>query len=372
MLVFSESFDYYATSSIGDNESNRLLGLSGWYQFEGEVGISDFAVYEYGKSLSFAASDGATSTFSGVAFVLPESIQTGFIGMNLYIGDNVEEGVYAPSISFVDTGVLPGLDGMIEPHFSIVFGQFGTIRIFTGETDGDLFYSSPPGKWTTNTWFFVEIGTTIDATTGMIEVRINTVPICHYTNINTTGGVGDPVFGAVRLGSRGPSSTRDGAKEVWWDNIYVCDPEGDYNNTFLGLARAQGLMPAGDGDSTEWIPFDAMLSNWENASNMLIDDETYVSSATVGDFDLYEVNPLVNAPTIFAVTVKGAYRQTDATQRSVKNLIKSGATTAEGVEHFTSETYQMFKDIYEVNPDTDVAWVYTEVNGAQIGPKLES
>lgn len=372
MLIYSEGFDYYVKTTFPDT-GNRVLGLSGWYQFEGLVGISEFAPYEFGKSLSFAAADGAVSTFSGVAFTLPgDQIEAGFFGCSFYIGDNVEEGPYNPTIAFHDVTTPDDPSFGIVPQFTVGFGPFGTIKIWTGPEDTDLLFTSAPGKWTTNTWSFIEIGFVIGTTTGEIEVRINTVPVCSFVNIDNQYS-SNPEVGAIRFGSRASATSRDGAKEVWWDNIYVCDTAGDApNNTFLGLTRCQGLLLAGDGDSTEWVPFDAMLGNWENASNTEINDDLYVSSADAGDFDLYEINPLVNTPIVFGVSVKGAYRQTDATQRSVKNLIKSGTTTGEGEEHFTSESYQMYKDIFETNPDTGVAWTGAEVNAAQIGPKLES
>jgi hypothetical protein len=130
-------------------------------------------------------------------------------------------------------------------------------------------------------------------------------------------------------------------------------------------------VPNAAGASTDWTPFGA-ATNWEAASNADIDDTKYVYGTTPGDYDLYEVTPLINTPTVFGVQVTGYYRQDDATQRSVKNVIYSGTTLDEGIEYFTNADYAATTDMWEEDPDTNDPWLYADVNNVQIGPKVES
>ena len=91
-----------------------------------------------------------------------------------------------------------------------------------------------------------------------------------------------------------------------------------------------------------------------------------------GDQDKYTIEPMVNTPEVFGVQVTGLYRQNDATQRSVANVIDSNGTEAEGQEYFTPGNYAASIDQFEVDPDTGISWLPSAVNALLVGPKVKS
>lgn len=272
------------------------------------------------------------------------------------------------------SGPFIGMSNTGTCLFSVLLMGFGQIELWRSRPNYAnelLWATSEPGSFTEETWNYIEVGgLLIDDVSGWITVRVNTVPVIQLVStITDPAGLG---ANSYILGYGHQNVTGQGNTDAYWDDLYVCDAVGSApNNTFLGNTRVQALLPNAAGDSTDFTPVGA-ATNWEAAGNEDIDDTMYNFSAVNGDYDLYNMTPLINTPQVFGVQVSIAYRQDDATQRSVKNVIKSGATEVEGTEFFTAGNYTFSTDMFETDPDTTVAWLYPAVNLVQIGPKVES
>jgi hypothetical protein len=148
--------------------------------------------------------------------------------------------------------------------------------------------------------------------------------------------------------------------------------DGPRNNDYLGNVRVRYMPVISNDTPLDWsiggsIP---APTNWQSVLNLDLNDTKYVFTPDTGDQDFYNIDPIINAPTIFGVEIGGAYRQDDATQRFVANQIRSGATVATGVTLATNQTYTFTYDIFELNPDTGLGWSNAEVNAIDVGPKV--
>lgn len=336
-----------------ESDTNTIFAGLGAYLINGGVITSENTRFGYGYSMSWA---GGNNDNDLTWVVNPDPMTDRvYFGTAVYIGEAAE--LDNCQFKFRNTA------GAVA--WSIRFGAFGTIYCYLGDFDsgGSLWFASPGGSFRLNTWFYFEIALKTHPTLGEFEMRVNTVPLCDYTNINTGSSSG---WNAIRMGLKSISS-----KQFYLDDQYVCDSQGDVNNNFLGNVRCQGLLTTAPGDSTTWTSSDVMIPNWEAARNQEVNDDLYVYTDVVGDFDLYHIDPLVNSPEIFAVSVYGFYRQDDATQRFGVNVIKSGSTTVDGPSHALNQTYTGFRDIYEEDPDISGNWLPAAVNDLQIGPKAE-
>jgi hypothetical protein len=110
-------------------------------------------------------------------------------------------------------------------------------------------------------------------------------------------------------------------------------------------------------------------TNWQAASNQAINDTSYVKTAVSGVYDLYALDPILGGQAVHGLLLRAAMRQDDATQQNGHLVLKAGATTVEGGDHFVNQTYAGEYDIVELNPDTGLGMTGTEVNAMNAGPK---
>ena len=106
--------------------------------------------------------------------------------------------------------------------------------------------------------------------------------------------------------------------------------------------------------------------------NTGLDSTKYIHSGTPGDESLFTIEAIINAPMVFGIRVSSAVWQDDATQRTYRNLYKSGATLTEGSDQLTNQTPTFYGDIVEINPATGVGYTGGELNALLIGGKEQA
>lgn len=351
--------------------SNAKAAFSkwGWYGLPGGPNPAAVEIVTPGRFGGKALEMGSSSVASGdtqMSYLLPES----------YSGDVWFQGaaMYTSSAhDYLKQFLGIGFNGVCL--FCLAMADFGVIELWRGRPyfGGTKIAQSAGGTYYFDTWNYLELGGLIvNSTAGYITVRLNTVPVIQLvsTNTNPTGLL--PAFNSVMVGFLEDIGVGGGDTDCKWDDMYLTDDAGTLNNSWLGNVRCQAQVAASNATPITWTPFPALTPNWQAASNTAIDDTTYVFTNTISNTDLYNVTPIVSAPEIFGVSVRGAYRQTDATQRSVANVLESNGTLVEGHEFFTPGTYAFSSDIFETDPDTGLAWLYTAVNLIKIGPRLKS
>lgn len=366
-LRWGTGFDLMKTSTNARDAFAQL----GWYGMPGGslqapliiVDDPDEMAFKYGKCLLF-----------GNTNVSEDQTQASYLLKHGVTMDEWYQGARVRVTSAAaQTRPFIGVGRTGTAMITVAFNDFGQIECWLGRQGypgAVLLATSNPGSYVNDVWFYVEVGgkLTTDAT-GWVIVRVNTEEVIHV--VATVTNAGGLELNSFMLGYLDDDTTGQASVRAYWDDMYICDELGADNNTFLGNIRVQGLRPNNAGASTTWSPYGA-VNNWEAANNEDIDDTSYVFSTTPGDYDLYEIEPLVNSPAVFGVQVTGFYMQDDATQRSVKNVIYSATTLDEGAEYFTNAFFTATTDMWEEDPATNDPWLYAAVNNLQIGPKVES
>ena len=151
--------------------------------------------------------------------------------------------------------------------------------------------------------------------------------------------------------------------------MYVCDTGGGRNDDFLGDVKVVTLRPNADTAQADFTP-SAGSAHYSLVAEAPDDDgdASYVESGTVGHKDLYGYQDLTGTPAaIMAVQVATVARKDDAGSRSLRAVLKSGATTANGATRVLGTSYALYDDRFEVDPATEAAWTKAGVDALQAG-----
>lgn len=346
-IVRTEGFDYLPTiTNTGSTVLAKLYGALGFYDWfmSGSTSILPTIrdvdpVFGYGKYMRITG----LAASGGIGLVLPPGpFASLWHGLHLRtLGDNANYGGWVDFLSSADEVV------------SLRYDDFGIVRAYRNDIQ---IGASSPGSFPEFIWFHTEIAVIHNGDMTMdVIVRVNGTTVLSLVDRPTT------TFSTDAVKYRG-----DGQAEIDIDNLYF-DNEG-----FLGAVRCQWLPNIASGLSTTWTSFNGVMPNWQAASNPDADDDQYVFKLVtgIGDYDLYDIASMIATAEVFAVSIKGAYRQSDATQRYVQNVVQSGATLFDGALTAANPTYRFVIDVLNVDPNTGSAWTAAAVNSLQVGPKL--
>lgn len=262
-------------------------------------------------------------------------------------------------------------------HLSFVFSYFGSLEVWRGIPGigtATLLAKTPSGTFFMDNWFYFEAQFVISATVGSVLCKINAgVPthltgiVVNLTNVDTLATASATTDGI----GVGYYPTTSGTVQALgaFDDLYMTDTAGAVNTGFLGNVRVQQLMTASAGATTDLsIGGSAPAgSNWASRHDWQLQEYQYVYTPTTGQFDLYNVAPMINTGTVFGVQVRGAMRQDDATEIEGQNLLYSAGVQGTTTPRLMSETYAYYKDILETDPNTGLGWLAANVNAVQIG-----
>lgn len=213
-----------------------------------------------------------------------------------------------------------------------------------------------------NTWYWLELKVTINSTTGSYEVRCRGETVLQDSGINTQAGANaycDKIF----IGNPSIYTARD----VWLDDLYVCNGAGAINNDFLGNMHVYALYPDGAGNSSDWTANTG--NNYECVGEATVDnDVTYVESNTSNDVDLYTYDDIsTDIIGIKGIQINTDCRETSANSYSIKTTTRFDGTDYESVAQSVGSTnYVTLSDILETDP-TGNAWTDTTLNGTEFG-----
>lgn len=350
MLLFCDSFDHYTAL----NTKYNLVSTGG-----ASPTISASAARNGIGGLK------ANSTSGGVNFVgyvIPNraTVIVGFAFLPGTTGNTNTVGM----ISFCDGNV--SFQGI-----QVDFRLNSSLKIVCTTRNGTVLATSATALQT-GVWAYLEFKVTVDPSAGVVQLRINGV---LDANINLTSQntretsnsqvnmicIGQPIVGA-------------NAQLNWsFDDFYILDTTGSFNNTFLGDTTVQAITPAANGTQNNWTP-SGSGPNWsfvdENPPN---GDGDYVKDGNVGDIDRYLFpNPVPSEGSpLNAVMVWLYARKEQAGPRSVRVAVNSGGTvTDNGTDLPLGQGYQYLNGLFETDPNTGAAWTLTNALLAEYGIKL--
>lgn len=278
-----------------------------------------------------------------------DSQTTWIVGMGVYFVGNAQNHL----IRFYN------VEGDVQA--SVVIMTNGTIRLYRGTTSATL--ATSVNSLNLNTWYYMEVKITILDSGGFFEVRVNEEVWVNFTG-DTKQASG---AGGARIIFYGRAA--DNA----FDDIYICDGTGSKNNDYLGDCRVDTTYANGDGHYTDFTP-EGSGNNWENVDEAIFDGDTsYNHSDTVGDKDSFSYAALpVITGTIFGVQSCVGAKKDDAGLRVARAFARVSGTDYEGGNNYLSTDYMFIRALWENNPDTSVAWLQGDINGAEFGYKVEA
>ena len=269
------------------------------------------------------------------------------------------------------TGVTNGAAQCIVSFFP----KSGVIQVYKG--DGvTLLASSLNDAFNSQVWQFIEIKVVIDNSTGSVSVNVQNQSVVSAVNIDTQVTPNAYLNGVdinTDVGITGSPGSLFGFFCINVDDFYLCDTTvgpGIYPcDDFLGDHRVATLYPTANG-AISWTPLSG--TNWQEVSETHFDgDATYNYSSTVGQEDLFSVNPLVGTVnTVLAVQITGAYRKTDSSPRYIAQHISSGGTDGAATPQQLAMSYSYLSDIFVLDPNTGANWTTAAVNSMNIGYSL--
>lgn len=230
-----------------------------------------------------------------------------------------------------------------------------------------LLGSSALGVLPLGSWSFVEAKATIHDTTGSLVVRVNGVEVLNLTNIDTKDGA-FPTAQILRLGGQNAANSASGNT---WDDVYIADTTGSFNNDFLGELSVEHLRPAAD-DVAQWVGSDGnLVDNWDLVNEAgAANTADYVGSATVGQRDLYVPGPSTRplSSPVLAVMPVAVVMKTDAGTRTMKLAVKEGAggTVRLGPDTGLPTSFGEIRTVFDRKGD-GTAFTVADVNALRVG-----
>lgn len=265
----------------------------------------------------------------------------------------------------------PSVDG----NFRLEFRRGTTVL----ETTGDI----PAGN-STRTWFVYVLKVVVDtATGGSFELRqydrfgASTV-ILNTASVNTAN---QGTAGADRVKLQVPGFNAEMDNWLVWDDVNV--PVGTIFTDFhSGPLLVYGIRPDGEGNQLDW-DLSSGGTHWVLVDNDPINasgvDSGEVTSQVVSDVDLYDfgdIGPsMADTPVIRGMTVTVRHRMKNSGTRNLQIRVRdvSLSEADEGTAIVSNSTaVSTVMRIMEENPVTTAAWTEAEIDGVEMGPKLES
>ena len=201
-----------------------------------------------------------------------------------------------------------------------------------------------------------------------LEVRLDGTTVLSASGVDTQH-TGNATANIVTLLSNYLGTEAVGV--FFLDDLYICDGQGAANADFLGDCRVDTVLPEADGGQADFSPStgtDHYALVDEASPN---DDTDYVESSTLGHAERYgfAALPALTAD-VYGVQLNVQAKNPGVGSRSLAGLARAGGVTATGADQALTSAYRNLTQVWEVAPDTEVAWTQAGVNGAEFGVQV--
>ena len=242
-----------------------------------------------------------------------------------------------------------------DSQVKIIFLASGAIEISVGST---LLATSISGLVTAiSGWKYIEVGATIHASSGSVDVKINGSSVVSASGVDTqaiSGGINRVQFNGVGHFT-----------DIYFDDASFHAPAGK------GM-RIDMLSPNAIGTYSQMTPSTGS-TNFLCVDDGRTSDNTdtdYVTADAVDEIDTYNVESVDSIGTdIDAVAINIVARQDDVGTVTYKPMIRVNSSDYLGSDVTTTTSYLDEQYIWELNPDDSAAWEETDINNAEFGMK---
>lgn len=290
MLLFADGFEAYNVDLVEQKwgrPQGLLYGVAGFSKVVSGIEPSSGKAYASGK-------EGGRALYSGSAVA---SLGTSFRpSRTIFLGLNIRTRNYLTlTINFEAHGLIrrlrTGVPGTVISSLKMEISQWriAITQTFTGTNPqvGDI---NTTMDMYSGDYNYIQVGMTLNGNESAnpkawMEVRVGNDPnlnFLRYYNILTSApdNTGDYSYiSGLSINTGEPTRPEYG----WWgnagegtciDDVYICNDEGDVNNTFLGKIWIRRLTPVADGIDLDSIP---TLHN-EDAKRFQAVDEDFMST----------------------------------------------------------------------------------------------
>lgn len=304
---------------------------------------------------------GVNRNLAGFYRDLGTSITTGYIGFWFKLnGFDTTEGV---------DDMIMYLASTTTARMSMRISSDGSVQLRRTTTGTELFDSSDPLETADGEPHFLFQGTEYK-----IELQV--------VGINTSGRlelrVNDEVWGTVdpadldgtynRIYFRTGSVGEGADFEI--SDLYVLDDQGSIgaNNSFLGSSwKMEVIRPDAESGQIDFTP-----ESGSDNSAMVDDtprnnaDSDWNDSTGDGEVDRFTSATALAGARVHNINVINVARHTGSAQ-NFRAVIFENATSGDGGDEALAETFQVFMEPFETNPDTALAWTQSEVDASEFG-----
>jgi hypothetical protein len=230
----------------------------------------------------------------------------------------------------------------------------------------------------TNVYYFVEFKVTISTSiaANSCKVRVNGVDWITVATGQSTQATGNASANVIKIANAITTGTSLGILD--FDDLYILDGNdsgisGNPCNDFLGDVAIVPLYANAAGSYTQWTPDSGV--NYARVNETLADeDNSYVSTPTVGNIDSYIYQTLTGSPAnVFAVLWNAEMRKTDVSSYNVsRHYRKSSTDYFSGTDQSISSNYLIFQEVLQSDPATSAKWLASALAGSEWGARLHS
>lgn len=349
MLVHADNFSHY-----GGSISLMTSGIYSRVGTSQNVGGNPFLVDDpdgasSGQVLEMTATYGGNSNYQTCRYVLPAGATT-TVGVCFRL--------WCAALPHVPLSFRPVqfLDGGTGKLYYLNVSTTGNLEIRSGADA--LLYSTSAPVITAQGWWHIALMTTINASTGSFEVRVEDVPVILQTGINT-GSTGIQQVEIVNDPDSSSSSDNYYVKDfVIWDGT------GSTNITFPGSVLVYELTTTSD-VSFPWTStgpngFSILDNNPPTTTDYI--SAPYPAMPAAATFGLSDLPADVTS--VKGLITLARAGKSDGGDGQLQVSLVSGSSTHNGTNRAITTTQTYFTDVSELDPATGVAWTPTGVNSA--------
>lgn len=352
-VQFMDSFDHYATADMLKKYNSK----AGTDQANITISNTHYRTGAYALRVT-----GGGFTYGEIVKTLPTPVATVIVGFWWYP-------------DFIDNGWSPTNQGGSAALLGFYAGGTLNCRLcawdsgtFTLERDSNLGWSqiAAGGSFTFQSGQYVEVKFTLHDTLGAIVMHVNGAEVWNQSGLDTlfSGGANLSAVSFLGCGRRNAYS--------YYDDLYIADITGSYNNDFLGDVQVIALLPDGNGNSSDWDGSDGnSVDNYALVDEDVLSEADYVESDTVGDTDTYTYDDLVSEDPLaiqFAIDAD----KTDVGDKFVRGIARISGTDYETADMAVSTTKTIMTKVMDYNPATSSDWTRAAVNAAEFGVHHEA
>ena len=233
---------------------------------------------------------------------------------------------------------------------------------------GDVWINEVPGNCPNvndgNWHWFEERMKAASTNTGVYEMRIDGVVIGRGENIRTCNVVANGGYNGYFFVENDHYSNW---RKCYSDDVYVmyADSEGELD--WIGKSGVEGMIATGDGDLNEGTP--SVGSSHSAVVKLPRNDDTYITLTAGSKTELFTPSAIDQRTprTVYGVKVAFVAKKNGPGVRMIRPIVKVNGTTYNGTTFYVSAGWRERAYIWELNPDTGLAWTADEVDAAQFG-----